>query len=38
VALITGSGLKDVPAAMKAFKMPKIVPPKLEAVKKLFQA
>jgi threonine synthase len=36
VALITGSGLKDVPAAMKSFKMPKAIAPKLEAVKKLF--
>lgn len=37
VALITGSGLKDVPAAMKSFKMPKAIAPKLDAVKKLFR-
>jgi len=33
VALITGSGLKDVPAAMRAFEMPKAISPNLEAIK-----
>ncbi len=34
VALITGSGLKDVPAAMRVMEIPKPIAPTLEAVKR----
>ncbi|MFA4874899.1 MAG: threonine synthase, partial [bacterium] len=34
VALITGSGLKDVPAAMQAVKIPAAIKPTLDAVKR----
>lgn len=35
VTLITGSGLKDVPAAAKCFEMPKAIEPSIEAVRKI---
>ncbi len=35
VALITGSGLKDVPAASKAARIPEPIEPAIEAVKRL---
>lgn len=38
VALVTGSGLKDVPAAMKAVEVPKTVKPELEAVRRYLQS
>jgi len=38
VLLITGSGLKDIPAAQKAIKIRKPVEPTLPAVKKIFSA
>lgn len=38
VALITGSGLKDVPAAMRVFEMPKQIAPQLDAVKKFLKS
>ena len=34
VALITGSGLKDVPAAMRAFAMPKTIKADIDAAKR----
>lgn len=37
VALITGSGLKDVPAAMRTFEMPKAIAPELKEVQRLFR-
>jgi len=37
VLLVTGTGLKDVPAAMRRVSIPKPVPPNLEAVERLLE-
>ena len=37
VALITGNGLKDVPAAMKAFSIPKPVESTIDAVRQFIR-
>lgn len=36
VLLITGTGLKDVPAALRAVERPRVIPPTLEAVTRRF--
>jgi hypothetical protein len=33
VLLVTGSGLKDIPAAGQAVRLPRAIPPTLEAVR-----
>ncbi len=38
VLLVTGTGLKDIPAAMRRAAIPKAVPPDLEAVERLLSA